>query len=767
MRNMLNRKLFRDMWHNRMQFLAMILLLALGTWIFGGLDSAWRMLDVSIDYYFVQQNMTDYWVKMSPLEKDTRIRIQNIEGVKDVQIRATFEVEVDLPHEPTLMVHAFEGEARINVPLIREGNALESNDLRGCLLEEQFANANGILVGDRITVKLNGIKTDLMVRGICVSPEHVITANDVRPTPLTYGFMIVNSAAMPLAAQNEVLVTLEGDADAKTVRAAIEKMYPTALIINHDGDMSTQQINNDIEMYHNISFIFPLLAFAVAALIVLTTLTRMIENQRIQMGTLKALGYSNGAIRWHYLCYAIYPSVIGALLGLLVGRETLPYILWQFEVDTFVMPYQLQAPVSVEQWAVCALAIALSLFICLYTYRKNAQETTASLLRPKPPKAGRKLLLERSQFLWRKLSFNGKMIVRNLFRNKLRTLMSFVGILTCTMLLVTSLGLQDSVVYFVARYFQGTLQYTVRANLTEEAGLAETYEKRIEAEHIDPIMEMSITLHCGDETRTALLTVMDSDQQLLNIGKDETYYRLPEKGIVLTRKLGETMQVKIGDTVKIYLPGDDQPIIETVSDFCDVNIGQGVYMSRLEWASCRKTDFIPTALLVKNPTDVGLQKLNDLNELDALKFPEVQQQQQLEILQSLTGIFSLLSAAALGLAFVVLYNMGILNFAERYREYATLKVLGYHQKEIRSLMRHENDLVAVLGALAGLFPGRWLTATVLRSCEGDNIVFVSTVGWTSYLIAGVITILFSMFVTWLLTRKVKGIDMVEALKSVE
>ena len=763
----LRRKLLRDMWQNRMQFVAMIVLCALGTWVFSGLDAGWRMLDVSMDYYFTQQHMTDFWVKLTPASREETVQLSHIPGVQDVQARATFDAIVDLPHEPTLTVHAYDGSARLNVPLIQSGTALAGNDLRGCVLEEQFAVANGFDIGDRLTIEQGGVKTDLIVRGTCLSPEYIITSNDFRPLPMEYGFMICNFRAVPQVALNEALISMEKSADAVAVQAEIERLYSQALVMNHDGHSSTKNMLTEIDMFKELSYLFPLMVFAVAALIVVTTLTRMIENQRTQMGTLKSLGYSDRAIRRHYLAYAIYPSVLGALLGLWSGRATLPYLLWEMEADISILPYCLQAPVPIEQWIECALMVLLCVGIGLYTFQKGAKDEAASLLRPKPPKAGRKLFLERLPALWQKIDFNGKMVIRNLFRNKLRSLMSFVGILTCTMLLVTTLGLQDSVHYFVGLYFEKTLQYSVRANLTAEAGEAEAYEGRIEAEKVEALMDRMITLVGGAVSRTTFLTVMDADQQLLQLGPGQSSYRLPSEGIVLTRKLSEIMDIHMGDRVRVFLPGDGDPLDMTVSGICDMNIGQGTYMAREAWKNCRKTPFMPTALLIRNPSEAGMQKLLELDEVDSLKYPPIQQTQQLEVLQSMTGIFGVMSLAALGLAFVVLYNMGILNFMERHREYATLKVLGYHQKEIRSLMRRENDFIAIIGALGGLWPGRWLTAAILKTCEGDQIVFESTVNLTSYVIAAVVTVAFSAFVTWFLTRKVKGIDMVEALKSVE
>ncbi len=763
----LDLKLFRDIWRGRAQFVAMILLCALGTWCFSGLDAFWRMLDVSSQTYYQKQNMADLWVHTAPVDHEALTRMAAIPGVQDVQARTTLDFIVDLPHEPTLQVHATSGMPRINTPLLRSGRNLAAGEQRSCVLDDQFAQANGIALGDKLTLKWNGSKEDFTVVGTCTSAEHALTAKDVRPDPLQYGFMLCNASALEQFPLNEAVVTFTPEGDGEAVENAIQEQYPQALVVNRQGHGSTNNIAADIDMFRKVSYLFPLLAFAVAALIVLTTLTRMIENQRIHIGTLKSMGYGDGVVRRHYLAYALYPSLFGALLGLFSGRMMLPGILWRFETDTILLPYQIQAPISLEAWLVVVAAVALSILICLRTYNKNAHQWPAALLRPKPPKAGNKLLLERVPSLWRRLGFNGKMVMRNLFRNKLRTLMSFVGTACCTMLLITSLGLQDSVRFFVGTYYQGTIQYDVRANLNSDAGEADSYGKRIEAQKVEAVMEKGVTLHTGEGTRTTSLTVLEPEQQLLHLGKGETHFSVPAGGVTFSRKLADVTQTHVGDAVSISLPGDDQPVKTQVVALCDINLGQGIYLTRPTWEGWRKGAFTPTGLLIKGPTQAAIRQLEDMDEVDQLEYPLVQNEQMLTMLQSMLGMFSLLSAVALGLAFVVQYNMGMLNFMERYREYATLKVLGYHQKEIRRLITWESYLVMLMGVLGGTLPGRWFTALVLKTCEGDNIVFASTVLPQSYVISCAITIVFSIFVTWLLTRKVKTIDMVEALKSVE
>lgn len=764
---MLGRKLLRDIWKSRMQFVAVILLCALGTWVFSGLDAAWRMIDLSAGTYFEGQNLADLWITLPQADREALTKIEGISGVKQAQARVTAELKVDLPHEPSLVVEAYDGAIAINRPLLYEGENLAESDLRGCLLDREFARANAIGVGDRLTLKLGENRTDFVVRGLCLSPEFVALSKDALPDPFVYGFVLINSRALSALPLNNIVLTLQDGAESAQVEAAVQAFYPEALIVNHTAHSATHGVQKDVDMFRNLSYLFPLLVYAVAAMIVLTTITRMLENQRIQMGTLKALGYRDGQIRRHYLSYAFYPSLAGSLLGLFVGRSTLPYLLWSLEEAQFTMPYQMQAPISPEQWAMCAVGVALSCYICLHTYRKTACEETAQLLRPKPPKAGRKLLLERIGGFWRRLGFNGKMVVRNLMRNKMRTAMMLVGVLCCNSLIISSLGLQDSVLYFTGKYFYGTIQYTHRVDLTADAGEVESYRKRIDAQQLEGVMELSLSARSETESRTTMLTVLEDQQELMHLGAEEQWVPLPQNGVMLTQKLAEALGAGEGDQIELWLPGDDDPVVTTVESIAQITIGQGVMMSRSVWEDCRKGAFVPTALFVKNPTDAGLQALEALEELDEIIDPDEQYKDTLKILDSLSQIFALMSVSALGLAFVVLYNMGLLNYMERYREYATLKVLGYHQKEIRRLISSENNLITLAGIGLGLWPGWWLTGAIMRSCESDSMVFASTVEMPSYLIACAVTFVFSLMITRLLTGKVKNVDMVEALKSVE
>lgn len=769
-KNTLRKKLYRDMRRAGMQFLSIILLCALGTFAFAALDGMARMTRTTYDTYFETNNLADFWVTLpAGVDRAALDKLEAIDGVDQVIARSVTDLETTLGEDVTVNVNvtAYDGEMAINVPLLREGEALDPSDLRGCLIQERFARAQGLGVGDRITVKLGGQEHTFVIRGVAVSPEYVALSRGVSANPDEYGFILINARALPQLPLTQAVVTLADGADEDAVQDAIEAALPDALVLNRGAHTSTARCDNDAQMFESLTYVFPLLAYAVAALIVMTTLSRMIDNQRLQMGTLKALGFSNRQIRNHYLSYAVVPSLIGALLGTVVGHTTLPYVLWDALLSQSELPYRLEPHISVPAWCMVFLTMVMSVAICYYTYRKSARETTAALLRPKPPKDGKRILFERITPLWSRMSFNAKMIVRNLMRNKMRTFMSFIGLLCCTMLIITSMGLQDSVTSLATNYYTGTLRYDVRANLTGETGTAESYERRLPAERVECLMEQSVSLRAAGGARTTMLTVLGDDQQMQYLGEDETYVRLQTGFAAVTYKLSQTLDIHVGDTVHLLLPGDDEAISMTVGQIVHNNTVQGVYMNRTTWEAQRKGDFTPTAIQLRGVSDACMAQLLDMDEVDTLDDPQEQIGDMLDMLDALSSVFSMITFIALALAFVICYNMGLMNFVERIREYATLKVLGYHQKEIRSLIINENLMISVLGVLGGIVPGYLLTDVVMHTCEPEGAFYPGAPTIQSVVIACLISFCFSIFIQLLLTRKVRSIDMVEALKSVE
>lgn len=768
-RGTLTKKLFRDMRENAMQFVAMILLCFLGTWVFSGLDGTWRLMDLTVETYFAECNLADFWVNAAGFSPQDLDRIRHAPGVADAQPRTSLTVKAErLGEDVEVALEIYEGAFRISTPYLRAGSMLQPSDVKGCLMEEQFANAHGLTVGDSLTVTVNEQQITFRIRGLILSPEYTITSKETVPDPEHYGFVFLSHRALEDLPYTNVLVKLEPGWDEAAVGDAIEAAIPSALVISTASHKNISMARGYAVMFRGMTYVFPVLAFSVAALIVVSTLKRMIDKERMEIGALKALGYSRRRIQRHYLWYALLPSAVGSLIGLYVGWFTLPDVLWDMMAHNSRYPYMLRPPVSAASYAMTGLSVVLSVLICLLTLRRSLGEQTAELLRPKPPKSGTRILLERVPLLWKRFSFNSKMIVRNLLRNKGRTLILLVGIICCNMLIIATFGLQESLTYFMRQYYGGTLSYGFRVDLKDGlAGDLDSYQKRIDAEIVEGIMEKSVSFHGSLAARASLLTVMKDDQTLIRLTADQQIMAMPEEGLIISRKLARITGLAVGDRVDVYLAGDSDPMTLTVRGFADTTAAQGLYMGETAWKKCHKGGFALSALLIRGADDLAVHRIEEMEETDNVRYLEDQFEQGMTILDATATAFSILSGAALGLAFVICYNMGLMNFTERVRDYATLKVLGYHQWEIRSLMLRESNLTALLGVFLGIVPGIELVGIILRTCEFESMVFISHVSVSSVLLSSVITFAFTLFVESLLTRKVRGIDMVEALKSVE
>ena len=764
---MLFKKLFRDMRQSAMQFIALILLCMLGVFLFSAIDSFGMITQASNDAFFAENHLAHFFVSLPSADRTALARVQNIPGVADAQVRFSMDMDVDLPGDPKLNVTAFDGPMRINTPYILEGMPLDPADKRGCLMQEAFARERSLHVGDSITIKHQGMRYVLTIRGIVNSPEYISLSDGMTIDFSQYGYTLVSAQAFREIPLTQITVLLKSGADEAAVRTQIERALPTASIIDRKTHLSTARVESNAQMFRDLAVLFPLAAYAVAALIVMTTLSRMVDKERLQIGTLRALGYSDARIRNHYLCYAIVPSTIGSALGLVLGFYGLPAVFWDVLFGQNEYPYLIHPPISAQSWAIAALNVIVSAAICLYTFQQSTKECTAALLRPKPPKAGERILLERITPLWKRMSFNSKMVTRNLLRSKARTILSLAGLLCCNALLIASMGLQDSVKLTLNGHYGGTLNYDVAAQLDQSAGQAESYERHLGAERVECVMETAVTLYSDTAQRTTQLTVLGDKQQTVCLGEGFSHMALDPTGAVLTEKLAATLGVTIGDTISCRLPGDDEPVILTVRQLAVNNLNQGMYLSLSAWESLRKGAFTPTLIYLRLPADKTMEKLRNMDEVIDIDLMSDQRAEAFLYLNSVAMVFSILTFIALALAFVICYNMGLINFTERTREYATLKVLGYHQKEIRRLILSENLLITVLAIAVSIAPGIGFTNMILSLVESESMRYAVMVTPKSIMISSAVTFCFSIFIQLLLTRKVRSIDMVEALKSVE
>ena len=536
----------------------------------------------------------------------------------------------------------------------------------------------------------------------------------------------------------------------------------------------------DADRMGNLASVFPLIFFLVAALVCLTTMTRMVEEGRVTIGGLKALGYSRGAIAVKYVGYGFLASAIGSLLGLAVGLTLLPWIIcnaWNIIYAVGPVQYGLE---PVTSTAACLAAVGTVTLSALGACFSTLTAVPAELMRPKAPPAGKRVVLERIPWLWRRLSFNYKITIRNLFRYQRRFWMTVMGIGGCAALIVTAFGLRGSIFDIMDKQFDEIYGHTAQIGMvnavtpTELREITDTLDGNALVDGW--LLCRSETLSAQTEEYTVDATLMvAADQQALEPlihlrhRTEDTPVTLPDDGVVLTEKLASLLGVGPGDS--ITLDGDERVEV-VVADITEHYIQHYIYMTDAYYESVFGQVPEQNLILADYPTDdpdaESLEReLVGLDGVSSLTRVEDTRNTYGSSLASVDYAVVLIIVCAAALAFVVLYNLTNINITERMRELATLKVLGFYDRELSAYIYRENVILTVFGVGIGMLMGKLLHQWLILTVEIDMLMFGRTLSLPSYLYAVVLTILFSLIVNLAAHRKLKHIDMVESLKTVE
>lgn len=571
-------------------------------------------------------------------------------------------------------------------------------------------------------------------------------------------------------------------ADAKEELADLE--VPEWFVLDRQYIPTYVDYGQNADRIGAIGEVFPVIFFLVAALVCLTTMTRMVEEERTQIGTLKALGYGRGAIASKYLLYALLSSLLGSLLGLVTGQKLLPtviisaYKILYTDLPDILTPLNLEYSLTATAAAVfCTTAAALA--ACY----KELYSVPAKLMRPAAPKAGKRVFLERLPFLWKRLNFSRKAAVRNLIRYKKRFFMTIFGIGGCMALLLVGFGLKDSILYIGKGQFGAVFTYDASIVLDTEASQEEKEEllSMVEGEgritHAMELLETALTAEAGGVEKSAYLIVPKDSRDLsyyihLQDRASGEAYELPKEGIVVSEKLASLLKLSEGD--RLILKEDDTSRAEAVVAHITENYFMHyIYMDASYYEELFEKELSWNALFTRNGSveeEFEKQLQADLMEnpaVSAVTFTSGTAQRVADMLKSMDLIIYVLVIAAGLLAFVVLYNLNNITINERKRELATLKVLGFFDREISAYVNRENVILTFLGAAAGVFLGIFLHRFVIVTAETDTLMFGRVITGKSYLYSLILTFVFSAAVNGAMYVKLRRIDMVESLKSVE
>ena len=569
--------------------------------------------------------------------------------------------------------------------------------------------------------------------------------------------------------------------DAKEKVSEIEKAE--WYIFDRQQNAGYSSYIQDTESIENLSLVFPIVFFAIAALVSLTSMTRMVEEERQEIGTLKALGYNKFHIMLKYLIYSSLACIIGGVIGMNIGFQLLPRIIW----DMYEMMYTLPEFIISFNHQYSSIGLGL-IYICivgatLYTILKEVKETPATLLRPKAPKYGKRVLLERVGFIWKRLKFSHKVTVRNIFRYKKRFLMTIIGIMGCASLILAGFGLKDSISSILPNQYEDICHYdmlvSLKTSLTQEqkGSYIEKLKQREDIQELVKTYMESGTAGKEEKSENVQIVVPSDNQEIdkmikLRDVKTKEPFTLSEEGIIITDKLAELIGAKVGDMIMITTADDIEKEIKVVG-ITENYISHYVYMSKELYQQVFGETYSTNVLLIQDKNlseeqeESVMQEMVDQNEVLTVTLTKTTMKTLDDTMSSLNYVVVILIVSAGLLAFVVLYNLSNINIGERIRELATIKVLGFYDREVYDYVTRETIILTIIGILLGLVAGYFLNFYILGTCEINILRFEKVIHPISYLYATAITFVFSIIVNIVTYFALKKIDMIGSLKSVE
>lgn len=558
--------------------------------------------------------------------------------------------------------------------------------------------------------------------------------------------------------------------DAKKEIDELEK--PKWYILDLDSNVGYYSFSQDSERINKLAKVFPLLFYIVAVLVSLTTMTRMVEEERGELGTLKSLGYNDNQILFKYIIYALLATTIGSVLGVIIGSKTIPSIIYgmyslMYTLGDFINSFDLTSALLGSLIAIGCILLSTYLAV-----KKSLKEVPAELLRPKSPAIGKRVLLERIPFIWKRLSFSRKVTIRNVFRYKKRFLMTILGIAGCTGLIITGFGIQDCITNMVPNQYEKIFSYDLEITFNKDS---KTLDK--DYEEISKLKEFTSTLKVNKEAIDILNKDTNQTVQLIvpfngyndfikiQDRKTKKQYSLKDK-IYVSEKLYKLLNLKENDTLKIKL--DNKEYTTKVGGSTENYIMHYIYMSKDVYNSnSYNTMLVKVNNLTNDARKELSKKLKEYDSVSKLTYNSLSRTVFDDAMENFGQVSGVLIVSAGLLAFVVLYNLSSINISERKRELASIKVLGFYDNEVYNYIGRENKILTFIGMLLGCLIGYILTMYIIKTCELDITMFSPKISIYSYIYSLGITLVFTVLVDIATYFSLKHIKMVESLKSVE
>jgi putative ABC transport system permease protein len=756
---MLFRKMLRDLARHKTQFVSIFLMAFLGVFIYAGIGGEWMGLRKTVTTYYNQTNFASVWLYGNGFTAQDEEGVTGLAGVSGAERSLVVDAVGKFSNNPKITLHFVEKNQITKSDLI-SGEAF-STGKDGIWLDDRFAKAHHLAVGDQITVTYNGIALEKEIKGTVYNPEYVYLANGEGMTPdfSANGYAYLSYRDFPLPGEvpyNQMMLTTSVPAASLEARVDSALHGKDSVYLTRQNHPSYAMFQQEMDQHKSMGSIFPVAFLVIALLTILTTMTRIVTGQRTQIGTLKALGFKKRRITLHYVAYGFWVSLLGAALGAVVGPLTLPRLFYPSLSGFYTLPVW-EPTIAPSFYLMGAVMVALCTLVTFLACRRVLQDTPAKALRPKAPKATHHNVLEKTA-LWKRLGFNLQWNIRDISRNRIRSVMAVLGVLGCVALLICAFGINDDMNDMRNWQYTDLDRFASKLTVSDTATVQQVGSV-LQAVNGQAIMEDSVEIKANGVKKSGALTVTDQVTLLRHTDENRNQISLPQNGVSLSYKMANQLGVKQGDPITWHIYGNSKWVTTPVAGIYRDPASQGITLPRATLEQLGYP-FKATSILSSRRVTGSYEGISGIRHTADL----------LRDWNNLTGammmMVSVLIAAACLLAVVVLYNLGILSYTEMERELATLKVVGFKSGSVRRLMLTQNLLLAAVGFLLGIPAGRLLIDSMVTTM-GDSFDMITQIHPTNILLSLIITMALSVLVNLLFSRRIRRLDMVASLKGVE
>ena len=761
----LNKKRLRDIRHNKMQFFNIFIMVFLGVFVFAGIHAYMDGMKTSADNYYEKNNFQDIWLSGENFDNEELEKVKSMENVKDAERVLTINTELENKDSVILETNFIESN-NISKMYVVEGENF-SKDKKGVWFDSYLAKNLNLNVGDEITFTYQNMKMTEKILGLVNTPDHVYFVKDdteIFPTHKNYGFIYLSINELPNEMPqifNQIIVDVDNTEKIEDTKIDMENNIKSAIAVtDRNSSVSYKGYNSEIEEGTTYSSVFTFLFLFIAVLSVTTTMNRFVKKQRIQIGTLKALGFKNNNIIKHYVGYGFYISLVASLTGILVGNFALGKFFLNMEMSYFEIPVYNTTLIPI----VYILALGVVILITIVTYlscRSILKESAVEALRLEVPKVKNTKFDLTTKGIFKKASISTRWNLRDIARNKGRSLMAVVGITGCTMLMLCAFGMMDTMKAYLSWEFDKISNFEYKLSLSDSYtdeelnNITEKYGK-------DTSETFGIEIKNNDKKETNTLTVNDAPDKLKYTDHNKEYMDLKDDGIYITEKLSEKYNLNVGDEITWHIFGEDNWYTCKIVGINRDPQNQQLNMTRKYYESLGLT-YRANALY----TNENLSNVKNIDGVDTIQSIANLKQGMESMLETIETMVVLLIVVSAILGFVIIYNLGILSFTEKQYQFATLKVLGFKDKQIKNIFVKQNLWLTTMGIILGLPLGFLMLDYIFKSALGEGYDFNAQIKILSYICATVGSFVVSIIVNKVLSRKVNKIDMVTSLKGNE